>query len=1040
MKPRLYNIAYNKMLINYFLLIGFFLISDHSYSQEAYVLVNGVSHYESVELLTDQGFKYKINIPASNQCNVEIEIVFPSYVEFLSMGNDQFQRTVVSGNTQSFQNANPLGEDNDFEINLSLKTNDVCENLAEEILATTTFDNSSCQNINNNAIIITPKYSQEYTHRVSVGNEEEASIGNFIIYNIELPKLLPLGGFQLFEPNVEVDIKGGNYLIYEDGELRDDIELLNTSGSNSCSKTLRWNINNSMSVLGNVPYKAKLIVFLDCECYEESENLVPLDVRISGLDPCEPANNIQSSYTQNHLVSPIPNYEVVERNCDEGGEVNVTFDKRLNKANFIDLCPGSCYDYSYSILFSNANGPYVISDLSIEDDIPDNIIVNRLSMPSFLEFCYTTSDLPDDWNCLVTAIDIPQYINISNDANSSAQLILPSGSVIDKLKFNQSQLDAFSSLGNIQMNFTIKDGTQSLEDNTAVATFSANNTPYSISDDVSHGSMRDCSSYHNINNQVKRRSDDFFSGNINCNTLEIIRYALVIENLGTGNLPPADIEFVLPIDFEFLGNESYQLSTSPYHQMVQTNNPLPAGVTVSVGPEPNKVVVSGLVIEPRCESLGRTIIEFDARVGQFALSKNHSLIVDISPGRSRDNAKVFVNTNYSIDANTKFRCIDSEIVESNVDILQNQNLDLILEISNSGNVELQNIIITYNLPALDGLEVNSDMAVQDLGSDFSLEYSDVPIVVTGGNVSYHFSNDYSDFCDFPSSVNSSYQANSVLKIMLEEILIPGTTSQILIKHSSPSSQLLNDIAYSNFFFCGERTDITEVDGSYRNESSPAGTLSLTISEETNCPPPPECELDEVFYDRMPENFEIVANGNTVEVTCNDLTMNDTWFPLWGDNTSGGSSYFWGSGTYPSSHAYAESGTYEICINIESYRTEANNETDKCHCKILCQEITIGSDTGPCIEPPGCSFEDFLGEYVIDDDSCNEGAWLFSPVTINEYYRNFFDEETCSIIDYVLSEGFHTICLTEKGISIRYRPLDGYEYLYETVECTFSKNN
>lgn len=266
-----------------------------------------------------------------------------------------------------------------------------------------------------------------------------------------------------------------------------------------------------------------------------------------------------------------------------------------------------------------------------------------------------------------------------------------------------------------------------------------------------------------------------------------------------------------------------------------------------------------------------------------------------------------------------------------------------------------------------------------------------------------------------------------------------------------------------------------VEGIYDNNNFEISHFFYFCSGEEQCPEDNEpiivtgelqfmCLDPERFKAKMGDDFQVDINGLEVTVSLPTADGRDAWFPLWGDNTSGGAGIAWDAGTYPATHTYASPGIYTICIEINNFRDFNHDDTHLCNCHTLCKEIEVeiniedGPDDDPITAPCDISdsnMDNLLGVYclpnnisgtkdyiTIRQNSAGEYEYVRHS-DIDQVYPINFDSE-CNPLFPVGSNTIVTIAATPTGISVTsttYYPNDdqSQETLdFESVTCNCQK--
>lgn len=143
--------------------------------------------------------------------------------------------------------------------------------------------------------------------------------------------------------------------------------------------------------------------------------------------------------------------------------------------------------------------------------------------------------------------------------------------------------------------------------------------------------------------------------------------------------------------------------------------------------------------------------------------------------------------------------------------------------------------------------------------------------------------------------------------------------------------LVTTVWYSNIF----------VEGIYdNNDFTIPNFWSFCDGQECIEEPTSKCETKLSFENRLNNQISISNSNGEVIVSLLSGNENDKWFPIWGDNTSGGAGYFWGSGQYPVTHTYSETGVYSVCVSIENHQISEDGNSNLCNCKIICETIQV----------------------------------------------------------------------------------------------------
>jgi hypothetical protein len=327
---------------------------------------------------------------------------------------------------------------------------------------------------------------------------------------------------------------------------------------------------------------------------------------------------------------------------------------------------------------------------------------------------------------------------------------------------------------------------------------------------------------------------------------------------------------------------------------------------------------------------------------------------------------------------------------------------------------------------------------------------------------------------------------------LKYLLIPYNllSGELLVGLSNLSHLSYLDIRMNNFsgcypddldYFCDKSIYVdmmppNTVEGIYDNNSFEVSHFVYFCSGEEECTEdnapvtiPVEiqfmCLDSERFKTRLGEDFQIDINGLEVTVSLPTADSRDAWYPLWGDNTSGGAGIAWNAGAYPATHTYASPGTYTICIDINNFRDFNQDDTHLCNCHTLCKEIEveINNEDEPIVDPPvtepcdisDANMDDLLGVYCLPNTSGGAKDYItirqnsageYEYVThsdFDEIYPVTFDSACNPIFNYG-SNTFVTFDLLPNGIKVTattFHPNDSQEIEtadFDAVTCDCQK--
>lgn len=202
-----------------------------------------------------------------------------------------------------------------------------------------------------------------------------------------------------------------------------------------------------------------------------------------------------------------------------------------------------------------------------------------------------------------------------------------------------------------------------------------------------------------------------------------------------------------------------------------------------------------------------------------------------------------------------------------------------------------------------------------------------------------------------------------------------------------------------------------------------------------------CETSTAFDNRIKNQILINESNGAVSVSFLTGSTKDQWFPIWGDNTSGGAGYYWGSGQYPATHTYNETGIYTVCVSIENYQDIENNNSDLCNCKIICEDVEIGVTNTTTSNPStnddnGCgAINQYIGVYE-PSSNCPEGTKLLE---LDEaYLAEFYFDEKCNLINNIqgspLTEQNQTLSLESQAEGFRVQLVLSSQAL---LDCDFN---
>jgi len=901
--------------------------------QSLYVLDNLDHGVTALNLPNGSGFQldFTFDMPSPDCDMAQVTMNLPVGVVFVSIYHDNYNIITNTSSEIVIEVAVTGAESIQFNMGL-FKDGKLCE--GDPIVmnvSTQYFDNGNqCgAPIVSNDVTLVPQFTKDYALEMSLYNQGSTCIGGYTKIKLLVKGVPGNGGFELNDIEFSTEVNGTNIIIQDEFGN----QLTHNATPNGCLNTVTWSYPSFP--LGNYGWSRDFTFYLikenECNCFSSPAPDF-LDVSISGLDPCG------SLYTFSHSFD----YVLEEDCCVSGSPFVPGVSKQMFLNNGIQqFCSGSCelYNYSYLLSYSNANNSYDVQGLTISDAIPVGVILTRLTVSAMsgiypTTMCYTTNQNPE--SCVpLTTIGSYNLINFSLGSNGPSNIQLGPNEYVTNISFiYNNPIPAWSPhQQKIFLYFYVDDGYIQLDDN--IGTFSTNSPTWSESVIYNHPPSPACKADYNIRLWVYDTFYNDFRNNTQAFPQDVVRVSIVVTNNGVGLSPDADITLQLPDGIEYLGNETYDYTNWSFN--AQVVNVIPADLSISYDLVDNIVNFNDLEVPPVCNTVPTesAILQFDLRVKEGTLASVKTLFARVNDEHF-NSARIYVNDKYIAKAQVYQRCSDGEFYPVESNITANEEIELVYELYNAGNVPISDIQFAINKIEAGDITLGSGLA---RNSEFDLSFSSNPSALNAESFNFAFVDIApSDYCNLNLNLQTGDEY-LLIKQSNNASLFPGEKFQISQKYLIDGPVNIGEIGISDFQFCCLRGDINT------HDQEPSEQHQLQVSDTGVCPELIECDLEEHFLDRLLDPFNFIISNNNITISSSGLTSNDSWYPIWGDDSYGGQGLIWGNGDY--THSYSEVGEYEICIYVENHIIANDPLSETCHCKILCETISLGEMQDQC---------------------------------------------------------------------------------------------
>ena len=747
-----------------------------------------------------------------------------------------------------------------------------------------------------NTVTINPVYNDHHDIELSQYETHRACIGGYSKFEVDINTGNELGCYRLTNTVATITVPGEFIQVFDHGNNMIPFTVVSSS---TCETTVEYNIGN-LEPLGGTIYH-KFIVKNPCSCSNLYGMSMPsIQMELNGADPCGVVRTLPATVTNT----------VNSNCCTSGYSGTADFSKGVILGDN-PFCASECIKHVYSLYSNFSDVPSDITNFTITDDLPPEVVITEMRMPSHLtqfdfDFCYQLNTNPGVDICKKIGVDIDKTFTIGpNGTPSNNHVVIPVGSQLSH--FSWVCNDVIPAWYRMPCSFFaffyIKDNVSAVSDNMAV--FSSDLFNESVTRD--HPDIVAC------------EGSDFVTQCYTSKTQVVPGENLVLDiyitNYGDSEMPLGDLNIDLGGALEYVG--PYNFDQNVGSQYVFQNNG-------------NAISWTGLEIEPRCYGYDWVHLSIPVKV-KYGMSSG-PITVNTDLNGQKCAMHLFISEFFAVRDKVYYRCMDGTLTDSIQSVNGVDDVDLVYELINIGNLPIENIKMFAMKPSIGDISLGTGVA---RNSEVDLTYQPGVTEMSSRPMSVSYSNsvDPSNICQSSGSGSPSQSDIIIVHQGAGDQLTAGEKFSVIVPHSIDGSAQNGEKFFADFEYC---IDVPSLNLSGKEYSS-LNNLELEVDDDFQCSSR-TCENYADFENRVNTSFTITTNNSVITITASGLLDTDYW------TVAGQTGYLGGQGTYWGDQSIQVNQSSqpmdEICISIENYLVELDASSEQCNCIFLCKKIDL----------------------------------------------------------------------------------------------------